>query len=147
MKLSYLATAAAVVFAAGPALADGHAGSGDAAAGEAAFAKQCVTCHVVVNEAGETLAGRKSKTGPNLYAVGGRMIGSVDGFRYGSGLEALGEKGDVWVEENFVAWVMDPRKFVQEATGDKKARSKMSFKVRKDEDALNMYAYLVSLAE
>lgn len=51
-RLSVLATAATLL--ATPVLADGHA-TGDAAAGEAAF-RQCISCHVVVNAEGETLA-------------------------------------------------------------------------------------------
>ena len=57
----------AATMLAAPAFADGHA-SGDVAAGEKAF-RQCVSCHVVVNDAGETLAGKKAKTGPNLYGI------------------------------------------------------------------------------
>ena len=51
------------------ALADGHSASGDASAGEVAFNKKCVACHVVVTDAGEKLAGRNSKSGPNLYNI------------------------------------------------------------------------------
>ena len=43
---------------------------GDAEKGKALFNK-CQTCHVVVNPAGETLAGRNAKTGPNLYTCAG----------------------------------------------------------------------------
>ncbi len=60
--------------------------SGDAAAGEEAF-QQCISCHVVVNDAGETLAGRNAKTGPNLYGIAGGAIGAVEDFRYGNGIE------------------------------------------------------------
>ena len=49
-----------VAFAAAPALAQDL--TGDAAAGEKVFAK-CQTCHSVVNEAGEKLAGKGAKTG------------------------------------------------------------------------------------
>ena len=47
-----------------------EAPTGDAAAGEKVFGK-CQTCHVVANEAGEVLAGKGSKTGPNLYGMPG----------------------------------------------------------------------------
>jgi cytochrome c len=144
-KLAFAAVAAA--FAAAPALAESHAPTmGDAAAGADAFAKQCVSCHVVVNEAGETLAGRNAKTGPNLYGVAGRPIGSIEDFRYGDGIEKLHEAGSVWSEENFVGYVQDPTPWLREASGDGKVRGKMSFKVRSEEDAHNIYAYLFSLA-
>jgi len=146
MRLTHFAAAAALALTSAPVLADGHAPTvGDVAAGEEAFAKQCVTCHVVVNEAGDTLAGRNAKTGPNLYGVAGRAIGAVDGFRYGNGIEAMNEQGGLWTEENFVGYVQDPTKWLREASGDKRVRGKMSFKVRKEEDAFNMYAYLHSL--
>lgn len=142
-----LALAAATLVAA-PAFAGGHAPTqGDAAAGEEAFSKQCVSCHVVVNEAGETLAGRNAKTGPNLYGVAGRAIGSVEDFRYGNGIEALNEAGEIWTEEMFVGYVQDPTPWLREATDDRRVRGKMSFKVRDEADAYNLYAYLYSLAE
>ena len=48
-------------------------------------------------------------------------------------------------EEQFVAYVQDPTAYLREATGDS-GRSKMTFKVRKEEDAVNLYAYLASIA-
>ena len=41
----------------------------------------------------------------------------------------------------------DPTAKIREASGDSSARGKMSFRVRKDEDALNLYAYIQSLSE
>lgn len=134
---------AASLFAA-PAFADGHAATGDAAAGEAAFS-QCQTCHVVKDDDGNTLAGRSARTGPNLYNVAGRTAGVVEGFRYGKDTVEAGEAGLVWTEETFVAYVQDPTAFLREFTGNNRARSKMSFKVRDEADALNLYAYLASL--
>ena len=126
-----------------PAFADGHA-SGDAAAGEKAF-RQCISCHVVVDDAGETLAGKKAKTGPNLYGIVGGNFGKVDGFRYSDINQLAADMEDLTVtEEVFVAYVQDPTGYLREATGDK-GRSKMSYKVRKEEDAVNIYAYLASL--
>ena len=69
-RLSVLATAATLL--ATPILADGHA-TGDAEAGERAF-RQCISCHVVVDAEGETLAGRNGRTGPNLWGIHGRQI-------------------------------------------------------------------------
>lgn len=143
MKLK-LSLIAAGILAAAPAFSESHGASGDAAAGEKAF-RQCVACHVVVNEAGETLAGKKAKTGPNLYGIAGRAAGSVEDFRYGKSIEAAGEAGLVWTEETFVKYVQDPKAFLQEFTGDSGARSNMSFKVRKEQDAIDLYAYLASL--
>ncbi|MEM7721667.1 MAG: cytochrome C [Pseudomonadota bacterium] len=139
MSRKFAFAAAAMLLSAPMAMAEG-----DAAAGEAAF-RQCIACHVVVNDAGETLAGRNGRQGPNLYAVSGRTIGSVEDFRYSPGLTALMEAGTVWEEENFVAYVQDPTGYIREATGDDSLRGSMSFRVRSEEDAMNLYAYLASL--
>ncbi|WP_108483800.1 c-type cytochrome [Oceaniglobus ichthyenteri] len=136
--------AAAFAVCAAPAFAQSDAASGDVAAGEEAFG-QCVTCHVVETPEGETLAGRNAKTGPNLYGVINQQAGLVEGFRYGKDLVKAGEDGLVWNEENFVAYVKDPTSFLREFTDNKRARSKMANKVRKDEDAVNLYAYMLSL--
>ncbi len=117
----------------------------DAEAGAEVFQKQCATCHVVVNEAGETLAGRKARTGPNLFGVMESPAAAVEDFRYGTGIQDAAEAGLVWNEENFLEYVKDTNAFLRAYTGDEKARSKMSWKVKKDEDALNVHAFLVSL--
>lgn len=118
--------------------------SGDAAAGERAF-RGCQACHVVVNDAGETLAGRNAQTGPNLYKVSGRTAGSIDGFRYSDAMVAAGEAGLVWDEESFAAYVQDPSGYLQTYLDDSSARGSMSYKVRRPEEALDLYAYLAGL--
>ena len=145
MKKSAIIAAVAGLCAATSAFADGHGASGDAAAGERVF-NQCVACHVVANDAGETLAGRNGRTGPNLYGVAGSPAASVEDFRYSPSITAAGEAGVVWTEEAFVAYVQDPTAFLKEATGDNRARSAMAFRARGEEDAKNVYAYLASLA-
>ncbi|PWJ21695.1 c-type cytochrome [Jannaschia seohaensis] len=142
-------TIAAALLAAGPALADGHAldltATGDAGAGESAF-RQCQSCHVVENDAGEVLAGRAAKTGPNLYGVVGRTAGSVEDFRYSDIVVAAGEAGMVYDEANFVAYVQDPTGHSQEVSGES-GRSKMSYRVRNEDDAVNLYAFLAQFSE
>ena len=118
---------------------------GDAAAGEAAF-RQCVACHLVTTPTGDTLAGRAGRSGPNLYGVAGGPAGAVDGFRYSGRLGALKNAAVVWTEDNFVAYVQDPTGYIREATGNNSARGAMSFRVRSEADALNVYAYIVSLS-
>lgn len=137
MRLSL--TALALASLAAPALAQ------DIEAGSKVF-NQCQTCHVVQNEAGETLAGRNSKTGPNLYGLPGRALGTVEGFNYGDSIVALGATGVVWDEATFVAYVQDPAKFLKDKLGDDKARSKMSFKLRSADDAANLWAFIASLS-
>lgn len=142
-----LATAATLLLSAPAAFAqdgDMAAPSGDAAAGERAF-RQCIACHVVVNDDGETLAGRNGRQGPNLYGLSGRTIGSVEDFRYSDGLLALNEMGTVWEEDNVTVYLQDPTGYIREATGDDSYRGAMSYRVRSEDDAVNLYAYLVSL--
>ena len=141
MKFTTVATAAFALMAA-PAFADGHA-SGNAEAGEDVF-KKCKSCHMIVADDGTAIQ-KGGKTGPNLYNIAGATMGSVDGFRYSKLLEAGAEQGVVYTEEFFVKYVMDPTGASQEATGES-GRGKMSFKVRKAEDAVNLYAYLASLS-
>lgn len=139
MKTTLLPFALTAVLAA-PAFAQ------DIEAGKKVF-NQCQTCHVVANEAGEVLAGKNAKTGPNLYGLPGRAAGTQADFTgYGDSLVALGASGFTWNEADFVAYVQDPAKFLKEKTGDDKARSKMSFKLRKEEDAKNVWAFIASLS-
>jgi cytochrome c len=145
MSRKIVLAAAMTLLSAPMAMADAHAASGDAAAGEAAL-RQCMACHVVVNEAGDTLAGRNARTGPNLYGIAGEAWGTGDDFRWSPGMQALNEAEVLITEESFVAYVLDPTGYIREATGDNSLRGAMAFRVRSEEDAVNLYAYLVSLA-
>jgi len=128
-----------------PVFAGSHAASGDAALGQKAF-RQCASCHVVQNDAGEVLAGKAAKTGPNLYGIAGRQFGMVEGYRYSDINQLAASMEELVVnEEVFAAFVQDPTGYLREATGDK-GRSKMSFKVRKEEDAANIFAFIKSLS-
>ncbi len=142
MKHSWIFAAAVV--AAAPAFAESHAEMGDADAGAEAFSK-CQSCHVVVDDEGNTLAGRSGKSGPNLYGIVGRAAGTVEDYRYGKSLVEAGEAGLVWDGEAFVAYVQDPKGFLQTFLDDKKARSKMSYRLRDETEALNLYAFLKSV--
>lgn len=119
--------------------------AGDVEAGKKVF-NQCQTCHAVVDPDGNVLAGKNAKTGPNLYAVIGRPAAGYPDFKYGDGIKELGATGYVWTEEDLAVYVQDPTKFLDEKTGDKKAKSKMMFKLKKAEDAANVAAFLASLA-
>lgn len=138
MKLSV--TTLALLTLAAPAFA-----AGDIEAGKKTF-NQCQTCHVVTNEAGEVLAGKAGKTGPNLYGVIGRAPGTYPEFKYGESIVALGATGFVWTEADLTEYVQDPAKFLKAKIPDDKAKSKMSFKLKKPEDAANVAAFLASLS-
>lgn len=121
--------------------------AGDAEAGAKVFNK-CQTCHVVANEAGEVLAGKNAKTGPNLYGVVGRAAGTQADFadKYGDSIVALGASGYTWTEADLAVYLADPAKFLKEKTGDDKARSKMSFKLNNETEAANVAAFLASFS-
>ncbi|MBE0412799.1 cytochrome c family protein [Yoonia sp.] len=146
MKRFTMAAAFAVLAA--PAFADGHASTqGDAVAGEEQFNRQCVACHVVQDASGEVLAGRNAKTGPNLYGIAGRTIGSVDGFRYGDSIVDVGKADGVWTEETFVGYVQDPTGWLRATLEDRRARGKMAYQVRDESQAYDLYAYLSTFGE
>lgn len=141
MKYLSIATLGLALLAA-PAFADGHA-SGDAEAGEKVF-KKCKSCHMIVAD-DDTVIQKGGKTGPNLYGLFDSQIGSVEGFKYGKSIMALGETGLKWSEAEFVDYVADPKAYLKDRLSDSKAKSKMSFKLKKADDAANIWAYLVSV--
>lgn len=143
--MNMLKTAAlGLAMIAGPAFADGHA-TGDAAEGENVF-KKCKACHSIVDADGEAIV-KGGRNGPNLYGIYTRVAGADEEFgkKYGDSLIEAGEAGLEWSEETFVSYVADPRTFLREYNDDKKAKSKMSFKLGDEDDAKNVWAYLVSV--
>jgi cytochrome c len=98
----------------------------DIAEGEKEW-KSCRSCHS--NEAG----GRGS--GPYLYGIVGRDVGTVDGFGYSGALVAV---ADVWTPEHLFGFLKDPKGY---APG-----TKMNFKGIEDpQDRANLIAWLDSL--
>lgn len=140
MRLTLTALVGAVVT-----LAPLAATAGDPEAGRTAF-NQCQSCHVVVNEAGETLAGRSGRTGPNLYGVVGRQAGTVEGFRYGDSLVEAGNAGLVWDEDSMVAYLANPNTFLRGYLNNNRARGNMSFQVRSEATARDLYAFLATFS-
>ena len=114
----------------GAAWADSHLSEG-AALAEAGF-KFCQSCHVVRDDDGNVLAGKNSKSGPNLYGVIGRTAGTLDGFKYGKDMVAAGEAGLVWDEESVAAFLLDPKQFLRDYLDNSGARTRMVFKIRAD---------------
>ena len=135
MKSTLLASAVAALAMAIPAHAQ------DVAAGEKEFGK-CKSCHMVVAPDGKEIV-KGGKTGPNLYGVIGRAAGSTD-FKYGASLKAAGEKGLVWDAASLAAYTVDPAKFLKEYLGDDKAKSNMTFKLKKGGE--DIAAWLASVA-
>jgi cytochrome c len=133
-KFSLIAGLAALTLAT-PVFADG-----DAAKGEKDF-KKCKACHSIVADDGTTIQ-KGGKTGPNLYGVIGRVVGSTD-FNYGESTKAAGAAGLVWDAESMEEYLADPTAWLKKVTGDAAAKSKMSFKLSKGGE--DMAAYLASV--
>ncbi|MEL6750760.1 MAG: cytochrome c family protein [Pseudomonadota bacterium] len=120
------------------AFADGHT-AGDAAKGEKVF-RRCQSCHMVGPDA-------KAKVGPALNGVIGRTAGSWEDYKYGDSLKAAGEAGLVWDEAEMFAYLEDPRAYLRAKLDDKSAKSKMAFKLRKEDQRADVIAYLKTFAE
>lgn len=124
MKIAIYATLAAATFAL-PALAQ------DAANGEKEFRK-CKACHMIQSPDGTDVV-KGGKTGPNLYGVVGRKAGTQEGFKYSDALVKLGEAGEIWTTADLEAYITDPNKYVEEKVGDASLRTKMTFKMAKNQ--------------
>ncbi len=122
---------------AAPAFADA-----DPAKGENSF-KKCKSCHSIIAPDG-TEVQKGGKTGPNLYGVIGRVVGSAPDFKYGEGLLEVNAKGTVWDEAEIAIYLADPTAWVEAKSGDGAAKSKMSFKLPKPEEAADLAAYLAT---
>lgn len=123
MKTIFLVAAVAMVAVFPPTLAFAE---GDAVAGKTVFNK-CKACHDAVAET--------KKIGPHLVGIVGRATASVEGFAYSDAMKAKGAEGQIWTEENIVAYLKAPKEFVP--------GNKMPFAGLKDEaEIANLIAYL-----
>ncbi|MES2433561.1 MAG: cytochrome C [Pseudomonadota bacterium] len=136
MKAAFASALIALAQFTTPALAEG-----DAAKGEKLF-NRCKACHSIIAADG-TAKQMGGKTGPNLFGVIGRPIGSYPDFTYGTGLLALNAKGDVWNEAKLAAYITNPTAWVKEESGDPSVSAKMGFKM--GNGAEDMAAYLASM--
>lgn len=135
-----LAASLAIPLALSPALAQET--EGDAETGETLFARNCISCHVIADEEGKVLAGRRARTGPNLYEVMGNVPASSDDFSYSSALMAYGETGTLWEAENMTAYLQDPTGHLRVALDDPGASGRMAYRLRSEDDARDVAAFL-----
>jgi len=127
MKLKFvIAVSAALAAMSGGALAEG-----DAAKGEKVF-KKCKACHTATDE--------KNKVGPHLVGIVGRMAASVDGYKYGKGIKAAAETIGEWDEAKLIEYLANPKDYIG-------GKSKMSFRLKKEDQRNDVVAYLASLAK
>ena len=101
----------ALLLLAAPALAEG-----DAEKGEKEF-KKCRNCHMIVSPDGEEIY-KGASSGPNLWGVLGSQAGTVEGYNYSAGLVAAGEAGLIWDEEQMIAFMADPKKYLTDRLGE-----------------------------
>jgi len=130
-------TTLGALFAAGMMFAAPAAQAGDAAAGEKIF-KRCTSCH-------STEAG-KHRIGPSLHDVVGNPAGSADGYTYSKLFQSAADAGLSWTPENLTGYLMDPTSFLTEYVtangGAPKGRSKMAFRLRKEDQISDVISYL-----
>jgi cytochrome c len=108
---------------------------GDAKKGATVFKKRCSACHTIDK-------GGKNKIGPNLFGVYGNKPGLAKGYKYSPSYAQSADKGLVWNDDTIAEYVADPRKFIRQASGDAKARSKMTYKLRKAAERDDVIEYL-----
>lgn len=129
-KIFALAVAAMVGFAAQAAHAEG-----DAAKGEKVF-KKCKACHTIEE-------GGKNKVGPNLWAVVGTPGAHVEDYKYSKGyLEAAPNL--TWDEAALMEYLEDPSAYLSKQAGSK-VRSKMTFKLKSEEQRKDVIAYMKTM--
>lgn len=105
------------------------AGAPNVEAGKAVF-KKCATCHTVDK-------GGENKTGPNLYGIIGRPVGSHAGFGYSDAVKA---KGGNWGWEDFAHYIWKPTEGVP--------GNKMAFVgVQDPQDLADLMAYMRTLSD
>jgi cytochrome c len=113
------------------ALAIGSAQAQDTAAGQTVF-KKCQACHDI----GE---GAKSRMGPVLTGVVGRVAGTYEGYKYSKAMVDAGAGGLTWTPETLDAFLTSPRDYVP--------GTKMSGISLKDAtERANVIAYLQTLS-
>ncbi len=100
--------------------------SADPERGRKVFAK-CKACHMAENG--------KNGVGPHLFAIVGRPVASVDGFRYSSPME---QAGGVWLTDSLNAFLENPKKYLP--------GTKMAFQgLKKAADRANVISFLSTL--
>lgn len=111
---------------------------GDADKGETVF-KKCKACHKI----GE---GASNTTGPMLNELIGRIAGTVEGYNYKPSMIAAGAAGLVWTEELMVDYLEDPKTFLRTFLNDPSASTKMTLKLKSEDDREDVAAYVATFS-
>lgn len=138
---SRLCAAVAILMLATPAL------SQDAAVGEKEFGK-CKACHSITAPDGTAIY-KGGKTGPDLYGIVGRQVGSVEAFgaKYKESIKAVGETGLVWDEAELAAYMTDPKVWLNDKLGITDAKTGMTWKQKAKQADIAAYLASASAAQ
>ena len=98
------------------------------------LSKKCLSCHTFEKGKGGT------QTGPELYNVLGRAMGSQPGF--GSYSNAMKSAGGTWDIESLFGFIQAPKKFMK-GTG----MSFAGFKKGKEQDVADLIAYMNAMSD
>ena len=61
-------------------------------------------------------------------------------------MKQAGAAGLVWTEELILEYITDPKAFLREYLDDPKAKAKMTFKLKKEQQRIDVLAYLNSFS-
>ena len=103
----------------------------DVAKGEKGF-KKCKSCHSIAE-------GDKNKTGPNLWNIMNRGVGTNEDYKYSKKFAAWAEENPEWTNELMDAWLTNSKKLVK--------GTKMMYKEKKETKRADLIAYLHSMGE
>jgi cytochrome c len=96
-------------------------------AGAAEFGK-CIACHAITAPDGVQIV-KGGKLGPNLFGIIGQPVAAVSDYTlYGDGIKAVAATGATWTRPELTAYLADPVAWVTSRSGDKAAKSKMTWK-------------------
>ncbi len=121
-----------VVGLAGPAQAQ------DVANGERTF-RRCAACHMIGDDA-------RNRVGPVLTGVVGRPAASFEDYEYSSSMTAAGALGLTWTEDLIFEYLEDPTAFLRAYLDDPRARAKMTFRLRDEQERRDVAAYLATFS-
>ena len=109
----------------------------DAVNGAALARARCLNCHTAEPGA--------NKVGPSLFGIVGRAAGTVPGFGYSSSYPRAGKAGLVWTPQAIRDYLADPKEYIRAAVKDPGARSRMTFRLRNEQERADIVAYLRTL--